>query len=134
MTSEDSDDLDSDPKDRLDIGLRAAFGPDPDVTDDEVGDFLRASGLVSCVAVSPLPLVAFESELATSGHLTNSESRDFPVRMGRYCILGEIARGGVGAVFRARDEKLRRNLAIKILLDAHQKKRAKTQAFAITPE
>jgi len=39
---------------------------------------------------------------------------------GRYEVQGEIARGGVGAVLSARDADLGRDVAIKVLLSAHQ--------------
>jgi serine/threonine-protein kinase len=39
---------------------------------------------------------------------------------GRYRLLGEIARGGMGAVLRGHDTDLGRDLALKILLDQHQ--------------
>ncbi len=39
---------------------------------------------------------------------------------GRYQIFGEFARGGVGALFRARDHVLRRDVAIKVLLSRHK--------------
>jgi len=39
---------------------------------------------------------------------------------GRYRLLGEIARGGMGAVLRGRDNDLGRDLAVKVLLEAHQ--------------
>ncbi len=39
---------------------------------------------------------------------------------GRYQLLGEIARGGMGAVLRGRDPALNRDLALKVLLDQHR--------------
>jgi serine/threonine-protein kinase len=38
----------------------------------------------------------------------------------RYQLQGEIARGGMGAILKGRDIDLGRDLAIKVLLDAHQ--------------
>ncbi len=38
----------------------------------------------------------------------------------RYQLQGEIARGGMGAVLKGRDVDLGRDLAIKVLLEAHQ--------------
>ncbi len=39
---------------------------------------------------------------------------------GRYQLLGEIARGGMGAVIEALDPDLRRLVAVKVLLEQHQ--------------
>jgi hypothetical protein len=38
-----------------------------------------------------------------------------PVRVGRYTLLSEVARGGVGVVYRARDEVVGRDVAVKLL-------------------
>src|SRR5262245_58864092 len=40
-----------------------------------------------------------------------------PEQTGRYCVLGEIGRGGMGVVLLGRDEEMDRQLAIKVLLD-----------------
>ncbi len=41
--------------------------------------------------------------------------------VGRYQLQGEIARGGMGAILRGRDVDLGRDLAIKVLLESHQR-------------
>ncbi len=44
-------------------------------------------------------------------------------RIGRYEVTGEIARGGMGAVLRARDPALRRDVAIKVMLEGESLER-----------
>jgi eukaryotic-like serine/threonine-protein kinase len=46
-------------------------------------------------------------------------SQSVPDAPGRYQVFGEIARGGMGAVFKGRDPDLGRDLAVKVLLDRH---------------
>ncbi len=40
-------------------------------------------------------------------------------KLGRFKVLGEVARGGMGTILRAWDDDLRRNLALKVLSDEH---------------
>lgn len=47
----------------------------------------------------------------------------------RYQLLGEIARGGMGAILKGRDTDLGRDLAIKVLLDSHKDKPEVIQRF-----
>ena len=47
----------------------------------------------------------------------------------RYQFLGEIARGGMGAIIKGRDTDLGRDLAVKVLLDSHKDKPDVVQRF-----
>ncbi len=61
----------------------------------------------------------------TSSPLVRPGSTEMPRasdRSGRYQFLGEIARGGMGAILRGRDTELGRDLAIKVLLESHRDK------------
>ena len=52
--------------------------------------------------------------------LRSSVVRDTPDASGRYQLFGEIARGGMGAIFKGRDPELGRDLAVKVLLEQHR--------------
>ncbi len=54
---------------------------------------------------------------------------EFVEAVTRYEILGELARGGVGAVYRARDRDLGRIVAIKVLLKKHMGNPVHVQRF-----
>lgn len=60
----------------------------------------------------------FESQVEDSSHATN-----------RYELKDEIARGGMGAILRAKDKDLGRSIAVKVLLDEHKKKPKVIQRF-----
>ncbi len=46
-----------------------------------------------------------------------SGDRSMPEQCGSYTLLEEVARGGMGVVYRAYDEKLQRTVAVKMILD-----------------
>src|SRR5688572_11082057 len=48
---------------------------------------------------------------------------------GRYELIGEIARGGMGAVLRGRDPDLGRDLAVKVLLEENSGNPAAVRRF-----
>jgi eukaryotic-like serine/threonine-protein kinase len=59
------------------------------------------------------------------GPLVQPGSPEMPAvgyRTGRLQLLGEIARGGMGAVLKGRDPDLGRDLAVKVLLESHRDK------------
>ena len=59
------------------------------------------------------------------GSILKPSSPEMPepsVRPEKYQLFGEIGRGGMGAVLRGRDVDLGRELAVKVLLEAHKDK------------
>ncbi len=102
--------------------MQQALGTDPP-------NSAGASVLVSLAAtVGSVPRVLLRDDTATGEPPSplvqpgSPEMPDLPDRSARLQLFGEIARGGMGAVMRGRDMDLGRDLAVKVLLEAHQQK------------
>jgi serine/threonine-protein kinase len=54
------------------------------------------------------------------------QPQDLP---GKYQLVGEIARGGMGAVFKGRDVDLGRDIAVKVMLEGHKGRTELLQRF-----
>jgi serine/threonine-protein kinase len=107
-------DVPSAPADSLDAGLAAGFA----APRSSLGASQR-----------PVPLKEAEGE---SAHVVKPNSDAMPDRAetgDRYQLQGEIARGGMGAVLRARDVDLGRDLAVKVLLEKHADNPAVARRF-----
>jgi serine/threonine-protein kinase len=90
------------PRDALDAGLAIAFG--------SAGSMLEALRK----RLIEMPRIRLrEPEGSTT------EPAGAPIA-GRYHLLGEIARGGMGAVLEGRDPDIGRTLAVKVLLETYQ--------------
>jgi len=92
----------------LEAGMHAAYGPAPEP--DSVLARLDPHGRLASRVVL-LPEAAAAAPPARKGALADGG--------GRYQIVGEIARGGVGVVLKGHDVDLGRDVAMKILRDEH---------------
>src|SRR5204863_5302642 len=99
--------------------------------DDDVARAIDAH-LDGCDACRRLVAAAANS---STGATQAGATRDAPPpdRIGRYRLLEPIGRGGMGAVFRARDDTLDRDVAIKLVhLDGPEaRRRAEREARAL---
>jgi hypothetical protein len=120
------------PPEPLDAGLAAAFGPDPDQP-----VLARASVLGALGASLPKVPRVYLREPSTMEAVTPLNlpgSPEMPALPGltpsaRLQLVGEIARGGMGAVLQGRDTDLGRDLAVKVLLEKHKGKAELVRRF-----
>jgi serine/threonine-protein kinase len=103
------------------------------LTDGPVGPGVLAM-LTEMLAPAGLPHIMLrDSEVGGEPFpLVQPSSPEIPPvgdRSGRLQLLGEIARGGMGAVLKGRDPDLGRDLAVKVLLESHRDKPALIRRF-----
>ena len=117
--------IDFDP-DVLEAGLSATFGADAAVVIGNAGhSVLKSFGKT----LPDVPQVMLRDAGDEGEPITQPRSSEVPRSDSRYQLLGEIARGGMGAILKGRDMDLGRDLAIKVLLDAHKSRPEMVQRF-----
>ena len=74
--------------------------------------------------IPSVPNVTLPSEEDDIDPVVQPRSQEIPLSkaVSRYQLLGEIARGGMGAIIKGRDTDLGRDLALKVLLESHSNK------------
>ena len=95
-----------------------------------------ASGVLHMLdeTIGPIPRVLLRDVAADDLLSVQPISDDLPELAGdpgRYHLSGEIARGGMGVIFRGYDVDLGRDLAVKVILEAHRNHPEMIRRFAV---
>ena len=101
--------------------LRAAVDDAFDATGFSHAEPPRGRVLETIAArTGPLTRVLLPETVGAGDPPLRPASPEMPPQGDRYQLLGEMARGGMGAILRGHDPDLGRDLAIKVLLEAHR--------------
>ncbi len=89
-----------------------------------------SSSVLPALGNAPRVMLRDEADGAAEP-VVQATSSELPAthRESRYQLFGEIARGGMGAILKGRDNDLGRDLAIKVLLESHKDKPEVLQRF-----
>lgn len=114
-----------------DRGLAAVYGEDDDDPDPSGGDDADSilATLEARLGTSSRVLLPDDDGDAGSPSVFTREGIQEGRRIGKYLILGEIARGGMGVILRGRDIDLGRDVALKVLKGEHANKGSMVQRF-----
>ncbi len=126
----DSGKTEPDSGDRLlDVAIGAAFGPPPKA---KSGTGSTLSVLRTVGQTQKVPSVLLRDIEPDHTAFVPTEVRGtagYPPQIDRYHVIGEIARGGMGTILRARDLDLGREVVLKVLVEKYRGNPEMTHRF-----
>lgn len=120
---------DPDTESAWDMGLQAVYGSEADLVEDDDDAHSILETLEARLGTASRVLLPDADAAGDSPAVFTKEGEAEGRRIGRYLVLGEIARGGMGVVLRGRDVDLGRDVAMKVLKTEHANRRGMVQRF-----
>jgi len=88
---------------------------DHDEEDDQRNDQNTGSALTPAIGIEAIRAIAMESDSQLDHPNDDSQIFQIPERIGRYAIESVLGHGGMGVVYRARQEETNRDVALKVI-------------------